>query len=154
MSSSTRQHARMKTLLNKINKEISSIPEYKKLTVKDSKGKLKQPDPVEAPLVAIANAITVGRRAIRYLKGKPSEKSLVKKADNLRKLLDQAKEFKEFTYQENGKWVDYKGNENNSDSTKLTTRSRKEFLDDRDKKGLSLGGLATNTDYRKKGLFK
>jgi len=79
MGSSARQQARIKTLLDKISKEISSIPKYKGLTVKDSKGKPKQPNPAEAPLVAIGNAITAGRRALRFLKKEPSEKSLVKK---------------------------------------------------------------------------
>ena len=161
MGSSARQHARIKTLLNKINKEISNIPKYKGLTVKDSKGKLKQPNPAEAPLVAIGNAITAGRRALRFLKGKPSEKSLVKKADNLRELLAEAKQFKELNYSEDGKIVDYKGKEVKN-WTAYTGLSRAEFLKKRDKakkeKGdrpfFNKGGLATQTDYRKTGLFK
>jgi len=159
MSSSTRQNARIKTLLNKINKEILSIPKYKGLTVEDSKGKPKQPDPAEAPLVAIGNAITAGRRAIRYLKGKPSEKSLVKKANNLRELLNQAKQFKELNYSEDGKIVDYKGKEV-KDWTKATGFTRAEFLKRRDKAKkentpfFKKGGFVTHTDYRKTGLFR
>jgi len=161
MGSSARQQARIKTLLDKISKEISSIPKYKGLTVKDSKGKPKQPNPAEAPLVAIGNAITAGRRALRFLKKEPSEKSLVKKANNLRELLAEAKQFKELNYSEDGKIVDYRGKEV-KDWTEFTGLSRAEFLKKRDKAKkekdgrpfFNRGGLTTHIDYRKTGLFK
>ena len=135
---SERQQARMKNLLKSINKEISAIPEYKNLTVTKSDGSKKQPDPVEVPFVTVANGITAARRALRFIKGEPSKKSLQTRANKLSKLIEDAKEFKGMTFMEDGKFVDSKGKKvKRDDSQTLTTRSRSEFI-----------------DYRKKGLFK
>lgn len=134
---SDRQQARMKNLLRNINKEINAIPKYRNITVTKSNGSRKQPDPAEVPLVTIANGITAARRALRFIKGQPSKKSLQTRANKLTKLIEDAKEFKGMTFMEGGKFVDAKGSPAGDNNGPMTTRSRIEFL-----------------DYREKGLFK
>ena len=134
---SERQQARMKRVLSSINKEINAIPEYRNLTVTKSDGSRKQPDPAEVPLVTIANGITAARRALRFIEGEPSKKSLQTRASKLTKLIEDAKEFKGMTFMEDGKFVDAKGSPSGDNNGPMTTRSRIEFL-----------------DYREKGLFK
>jgi len=138
---SGRQQARMKNLLRSINKEINAIPKYKQLTVTKSDGSRKQPDPGEVPFVTVANAITAARRALRFIKGEPSKASLEAKAANLTKLIDNAKEFKGMIFMEDGKFVDARGNPADKDTIHgpITTRSRKDFIDYRDR-GMFKGG--------------
>ena len=140
MGNDSQRHAnRMKSLLFNIDKEIRSIPQYKSLTTKRSDGSRKQPDPGEVPFVTVANAITAARRALRFIKGEPSKKSLEKKADKLTKLIENAKEFKGMTFMEDGKFVDARGRPAKDNFTTATGYSRKEFIDYRDK-GMFKGG--------------
>lgn len=78
-----------KSLLNSINKELSTIPEYK--SAKFARGESKR-EP--SRLDAIPDAITALRRGIRLLKGKESKPSLVKKKRKLQSFLNQAEELK------------------------------------------------------------
>ena len=140
MGNDSQRHAnRMKSLLFNIDKEIRSIPQYKSLTTKRSDGSRKQPDPGEVPFVTVANGITAARRALRFIKGEPSKKSLEKKADKLTKLIENAKEFKGMTFMEDGEFVDARGRPAKDNFTTATGYSRKEFIDYRDK-GMFKGG--------------
>jgi len=68
-----------KTLLREVNKELSTIPDYK---MKDNR------------VNAIVDAVTAIRRGIRLLKGKESKPSLEKKKRKLESFLKRAKELK------------------------------------------------------------
>ena len=140
MGNDSQRHAnRMKSLLFNIDKEIRSIPQYKSLTTERSDGSRKQPDMGEVPFVSVVNAVTAARRALRYIKGEPSKKSLEKKAAKLTKLIENAKEFKGMTFMEDGEFVDARGKPAKDDFTTATGYSRKEFIDYRDK-GMFKGG--------------
>ena len=133
MGNDSQRHAnRMQSLLFNIDKEIRSIPQYKSLTTERSDGSRKQPDMGEVPFVSVVNAVTAARRALRFIKGKPSQKSLEKKAAKLTKLIDDAKEFKGMTFTEGGKSVDARGRPAKDDFTTATGYSRKEFIDYRE----------------------
>ena len=68
-----------KTLLREVNKELSTIPNYK----------------LEGNRVnAISDAVTAIRRGIRLLKGKESKPSLQKKKQKLETFLKRAEELK------------------------------------------------------------
>ena len=68
-----------KTLLREVNKELSTIPDYK---FKDNR------------VNAIVDAVTAIRRGIRLLKGKESKPSLEKKKQKLKTFLKRAEELK------------------------------------------------------------
>ena len=80
---------RARSLLRKVSAEIDSIPKYK--------GSLTG-QPAETPLQMVSHSITAARRAIRFLKGKPSESSLVSKRKKLEGIVKDAEEFKKMDF--------------------------------------------------------
>lgn len=78
-----------KTLLREVNKELSTIPEYKNadFIVGKSDRKPKRVD-------IIPDTITAIRRGIRLLKGKENKPSLQKKKKKLESFLKRAEELK------------------------------------------------------------
>jgi hypothetical protein len=75
------ESGRAKTLIKKIDKELSTIPDYKF----GKKG---------AGFAAMSDAVTALRRGIRALKGKESKESLVKKRERMQSLIKEAEEYK------------------------------------------------------------
>ncbi len=80
---------RSRSLLKQINKELSSIPEYR-----NSKFARGESDKEPSRLDAIPDAITALRRGIRMLKGKESKASLVEKKRKLESFLKKAEDLK------------------------------------------------------------
>lgn len=78
-----------KTLLREVNKELSTIPEYKNADFIANKSDRK-PRRVDI----IPDTITAIRRGIRLLKGKESKLSLQKKKKKLQGFLERAEELK------------------------------------------------------------
>ena len=79
--------SRAEALINKINKELKGIPDYK----------FGRPD--GAPLVdPILEAITAARRGIRMLQGKDTTSELRRKRSELQDLVQEAKDLREMTF--------------------------------------------------------
>jgi len=79
--------SRAEALINKINKELKGIPDYK----------FGRPD--GAPLVdPILDAITAARRGIRMLQGKDTTSELRRKRSELQDLVQEAKDLREMTF--------------------------------------------------------
>jgi hypothetical protein len=76
---------RSKSLLSMINKELSTIPEYRSY--------IKENDQASR-LDSIPNAVTALRRGIRMLRGKESKASLVEKKRKLESFLKKAEDLK------------------------------------------------------------
>ena len=101
---------RAKTLLKKIDKELSSIPNYEgSITGK----------PMEAPLQALSNGITAARRAVRYLRGKPTVASLLKKRKSLERYIEDAEELKS---------MDFDGKSSGEMGRSMTTMSKSAYM--------------------------
>jgi len=77
------ESGRAKTLIKKIDKELSTIPDYKFGAVEKGAG-----------FAAMSDAVTALRRGIRALKGKESKESLVKKRERMKSLIKEAEEYK------------------------------------------------------------
>jgi hypothetical protein len=75
--------SRAKSLLKKVNKELSTIPNYEYAAIGDN----KSGEPVK-------NIITALRRGVRALQGKDSKSSLVAKRKKLESLIKEAEEYK------------------------------------------------------------
>jgi len=82
-----------RSLINSLSKEIDSIPDYKGSTT-DFAG--------EAPLSALSDAVTAGRKAIRFLRGKPSKSNLVKKRNSLMKIVSDAEKLRSIDFSKKG----------------------------------------------------
>ncbi len=80
---------KVKTLLRQVNKELSTIPEYKNADFIASKSD-REPKRVDI----IPDTITAIRRGIRLLKGKESKSSLQKKKKKLENFLERAEKLK------------------------------------------------------------
>lgn len=78
-----------KTLLREVNKELSTIPEYKNVDFIAGKSD-REPKRVDI----IPDTITAIKRGIRLLKGKESKPSLEKKKRKLESFLKRAEELK------------------------------------------------------------
>ena len=76
---------RSRSLLSMINKELSTIPEYRSY--------IKENDQASR-LDSIPNAVTALRRGIRMLRGKESKASLVEKKRKLESFLKKAEDLK------------------------------------------------------------
>ena len=98
-----------RSLLSRLNKEIKSIPDYKGSVT----GK-----PAEAPLQMIAHSITAARRAVRFLKGKPSLASLVKKRNSLLRIIKDGEELRE---------MDFDGKASGGMGRSMTTMSKSQM---------------------------
>lgn len=75
--------SRATSLLKRVNKELSSIPNYEYSKVGDKKGG----EPFK-------NVVTALRRGVRALQGKESKASLVSKQKRLQSLIKEAEEYK------------------------------------------------------------
>ncbi len=82
-----------RSLINSLSKEIDSIPNYKGSTT-DFAG--------EAPLSALSDAVTAGRKAIRFLRGKPSKSNLVEKRNSLMKIVSDAEKLRSIDFSKEG----------------------------------------------------
>lgn len=86
--------SRAKSLLSKVNKELSSIPDYEYAKIGDRRGG-----------ESFKNVITALRRGVRALQGKESESSLMNKKKRLQSLIKEAEEYKGAKVLESGSIV-------------------------------------------------
>ena len=75
--------SRAKSLLKKVEKELSTIPNYK-----------SSKDGVRGGTASVSNLITAMRRGVRSLQGKESKPSLVAKKKRLQSLIKEAEQYK------------------------------------------------------------
>tara|TARA_R100000935_G_scaffold55950_1_gene86586 strand:+ start:807 stop:1181 length:375 start_codon:yes stop_codon:yes gene_type:complete len=99
-----------RSLLGRVSKEIKSIPDYKGSVTGLAS---------ETPFEIIGNSVTAARRAIRFLKGKPSKGALVKKQKSLLRIVKDAETLRKTAHgvKEGGKASSF---------TPTTTRTKQE----------------------------
>jgi len=98
-----------RSLLSRVRKEVKSIPNYK--------GSVTGL-PSETPFQIISNSVTAARRAVRFLKGKPSKGALVKKQNSLLSIVKDAETLRKTAHGLGGK--------GDNSLTPTTTRTKQE----------------------------
>lgn len=113
------ESSRAKTLLRKINKELSTIPDY------DFKpSSLKMGSTGSSVLKAVNNAGTALRRGLRKLQGGESKPSLELKRKRVKDLIAETKEMKEMAFDVGTKPL----SDADKSKRKFTTLSKSDYI--------------------------